>query len=249
MRTFAPVSLAAFFLLCSSGCGNPNTGVVDDARLRNAEGDSANWLMYGRTYDEHRFSPLRQINEQSIRGLGLAWSLELETTRGLEATPLVLDGVIYLTSSWSVVHAIDARTSEMLWTFDPQVDRARAADIVCCDMVNRGVALYDGKVYVGTLDGRLIALDAVTGGPVWDVLTIDPNRPYAITGYPRVANGLVMIATPGRSSASAVTSRPTMRRQARWSGAPIPYPTTRRSASSPTPWSARPKRGVANGDG
>ena len=197
MRTATAIALTVSLLLSLAACEGVRTGVVDDARLLSAGSDSANWLMYGRTYDEHRFSPLTAINEQTVGGLGLVWSRELGTTRGLEATPLVLDGVMYLTSSWSVVHAVDARSGETLWSFDPLVPRGRAAEIVCCDVVNRGVALYDGNVYVGTLDGRLVALDRLTGEPVWDVLTIDPNRPYAITGYPRVANGLVMIGNAG----------------------------------------------------
>src|SRR3569833_2110284 len=139
-----------------------------NAELRNSDKDKGNWLMYGRTYDDHRFSPLNQINEQTIGKLGLAWSHEFGTTRGLEGTPLVKDGIIYATGNWSVVYAIDAKTGQVRWTYDPKVSRARAY-FICCDVVNRGVALYHGKVYVGTLDGRLIALDENTGKPVWDV--------------------------------------------------------------------------------
>ena len=117
---------------------------------------------------------------------------ELGTTRGLEATPLVSNGVIYTTGEWSVAYALDVKSGEILWTFDPKVPRARARTI-CCDAVNRGVALYNGKVYLGALDGRLIALDAKTGKPVWDVVTIDQSKPYAITGAPRIAKGKVLI--------------------------------------------------------
>ena len=169
---------------------------IDTALLTSADRDAGNWLMYGRTYDDHRFSPLTAINEQTIAKLGLVWSRELGTTRGLEATPLVENGVIYTTGSWSVVHALDAKTGNVRWTYDPAVPRT-GAFFICCDVVNRGVALYRGKVYVGTLDGRLIALDAQSGKPVWSTLTIDPMRPYAITGYPRVANGLVIIGNAG----------------------------------------------------
>jgi quinohemoprotein ethanol dehydrogenase len=195
--------LALWMLLATAvaGCGRGEapraTPPVDDTRLREAGDDSANWLMYGRTYDEHRFSPLEQINDATVAELGLAWSRELDTTRGLEATPLVNDGVLYTTGSWSVVYAIDARSGELLWTFDPQVPRARVARFICCDVVNRGVALYRGKVYVGTLDGRLIALDAVTGQPVWSVTTSAADKAYAITGYPRIANGKVLIGNAG----------------------------------------------------
>ncbi len=154
------------------------------------------WTMHGGTNAEQRFSALSQINEQNIGQLGLLWDRELGTTRGLEATPLVSNGVIYTTGEWSVAYALDAKTGDILWTFDPKVPRARARTI-CCDVVNRGVALYDGKVYLGTLDGRLIALEAKTGKPVWDVLTVDQSKPYAITGAPRIAKGKVLIGNAG----------------------------------------------------
>ncbi len=158
--------------------------------------DGADWPMYGRSYDEQRFSPLDQINEKTVSKLGLVWSRELGTTRGLEATPLIANGVIYTTGEWSVAYAVDARTGAILWTFDPKVPRARTRRI-CCDVVNRGVALYHDKVYLGTLDGRLIALDARTGKPVWDVVTADQSKPYAITGAPRIARGMVLIGNAG----------------------------------------------------
>ena len=184
--------LPALFAFVS--CSRPKT--LDDATLRSADQDTGNWLMYGRTYDDHRFSPLNQINEQTVGKLGLAWSRELGTTRGLEATPLVEDGVIYTTGSWSVVYAIDAKTGEIRWTYDPKVPR-ESAYFICCDVVNRGVALYQGKVYVGTLDGRLIALDENSGAPVWTVSTADSAKPYSITGAPRIAKGLVIIGNAG----------------------------------------------------
>jgi quinohemoprotein ethanol dehydrogenase len=158
--------------------------------------DGADWTMYGRTYDEQRFSPLNQINEQNIGQLGLAWSRELGSTRGLEATPVVAGGVIYTTGQWSIAYALDARDGKILWTFDPRISRANVRTI-CCDTVNRGVALYNGRVYLGTLDGRLIAIDAHSGKPVWDVVTVDQSRPYAITGAPRIVKGLVLIGNAG----------------------------------------------------
>ncbi len=152
--------------------------------------------MYGLTADDHRYSPLKQIDEQSVPKLGLAWSRELGTTRALEATPLVKDGVIYTTGSWSVVFALDAKTGEIRWKYDPKVPRETAAYFLCCDAVNRGVALYNGKVYVGTLGGRLIALDEKTGTPVWSVKTADSNA-YSITSYPRIARNMVVIGNAG----------------------------------------------------
>ncbi len=197
MRTSIIVPSALACLLTVLGLvACSRTRPIDDDRLKSADRDAGNWLMYGRTYDDQRFSPLNQINEQTIGKLGLVWSRELGTTRGLEGTPLVEDGVLYLTSAWSVVHAIDAKTGVVRWTYDPSVPRSRAF-FICCDVVNRGVALYQGKVYFGTLDGRLIALDMRTGKPVWSVDTVEKTRPYAITGYPRVAKGLVLIGNAG----------------------------------------------------
>jgi len=182
----------SFLLLASNGGAAP----VGDAELRNSDKDAGNWLMYGRTYDDHRFSPLNQINEQTIGKLGLAWSHEFGSTRGLEGTPLVKDGIIYATGNWSVVYAIDAKTGQVRWTYDPKVPRARAY-FICCDVVNRGVALYHGKVYVGTLDGRLIALDEQRGTPVWTTATTDSSKPYAVTSAPRIAGGKVLIGNAG----------------------------------------------------
>ena len=190
-RSLVGLSLLSAALFCA--CGGPKT--INDAALRGADQDSGNWLMYGRTYDDHRFSPLKQIDEQTVGKLGLAWSRELGTTRGLEATPLVKDGVIYTTSSWSVVDAIDAKSGSMIWSYDPKVVRERAY-FFCCDVVNRGVALFNGKVYVATLDGRLIALDEKTGKPVWNVTTAD-NPAYSITSAPRIAKGMVVIGNAG----------------------------------------------------
>jgi quinohemoprotein ethanol dehydrogenase len=120
----------------------------------------------------------------------------MQTRRGLEATPLVSDGVLYATSAWSVVYAIDARKGTVMWRYDPAVPKDHAK-FVCCDVVNRGVALYRDKVYVGTIDGRLVALDRRTGTPVWTVQTTPKGGPYAITGAPRVAGGKVVIGNAG----------------------------------------------------
>ena len=170
--------------------------MVDDNRLRSAAGDLDNWLTHGRTYGEDRFSPLTAINEHNVHSLGLAWSFDTDTTRGLEATPLVHDGVLYTTGAWSVVYALDAKTGRELWRFDPEVPRAKGGH-ACCDVVNRGVALYRGRLFLGTLDGRLIAIDAKTGREIFSVETFPSEEPYTITGAPRVMKGLVMIGNGG----------------------------------------------------
>ena len=167
---------------------------LDDAALRDADADSAEWLSYGRTYSEQRHSPLKQIDEASVSRLGLSYSVDMQTLRGLEATPLMRDGVLYVTSAWSVVYALDARTGTVLWRHDPAVPKDHAK-FVCCDVVSRGVALYRDKVYVGTIDGRLVALDRKTGAVVWSVQTTPKGGPYAITGAPRIAGGRVVIGS------------------------------------------------------
>jgi len=151
--------------------------------------------MYGLTTNDQRYSPLKQIDEQSVPKLGLAWSHDLGTTRALEATPLEKDGVIYTTGAWSVVFALDVKTGMVLWTYDPKVPR-EIAYFLCCDVVNRGVALDGGRVYVGTLDGRLIALDENTGSVVWSVKTVN-NPAYSITSAPRIAKNMVVIGNAG----------------------------------------------------
>jgi len=190
-RLLAVVSAGAAQLGLAQSFSGPN-----DAALALAGRSAHEWLTYGRDYAETRFSPLDQINEQTVSRLGLAWSYETGSVRGHEATPLVKDGVLYATTSWSNVFALDARTGEQLWYWDSKADRARGSR-ACCDVVNRGVALYDGKVYVGVIDGRLVALDQKTGEPVWDVQTTPVDQPYTITGAPRIADGKVIIGNGG----------------------------------------------------
>jgi len=176
---------------------NKPAAAVDEQMIRANAAVSLEWPTYGLDYAESRFSHLDQINGTNVQDLGLLWTYNLESTRGVEATPLVVDGIMYVSASWSVVHAIDARTGQRLWTFDPEVPRELGYK-GCCDVVNRGVAVYDGKVYVGSFDGRLIALDAGTGGKVWERDTsIDRSRAYTITGAPRVYKGNVLIGNGG----------------------------------------------------
>ena len=169
---------------------------LDGKRIINADNEPGNWLAHGRTYDEQRFSPLDQITADNVSDLGLAWYFDTGTDRGLEASPIVVDGVMYTSGSWSVVFANDARTGELIWQFDPEVPKEWGVN-ACCDVVNRGVAVWKGRVYVGTIDGRLIALDAATGEVTWDVSTIDKTKPYTITGAPRIINDKVIIGNGG----------------------------------------------------
>ena len=172
-------------------------GNINTQRIINSNSEPQNWLSHGRNYHEQRYSPLNKINTETVKDLELEWSLDMGTTRGLEATPIVDNGIMFVSSTWSVVHAVDARTGEELWVYDPNVPRSWARK-VCCDVVNRGVAVWEGKVYFGTIDGRLISLDAKTGELFWEINTlIDTDKDYTITGAPRVANDLVYIGNGG----------------------------------------------------
>jgi quinohemoprotein ethanol dehydrogenase len=172
----------------------PGMRAVDSARIVAA--DPREWVSHGRDYGEQRYSPLDQIDESNVKQLGLAWSFDLMSEHGVESTPLVADGVMFVTAPWSILYALDAASGERLWTFDPEVPRAHARKI-CCGFVNRGVALWGDKIFLGTLDGRLIAVDRKTGKSAWSVQTAEPNWSYSITGAPRVVDGLVFIGNAG----------------------------------------------------
>ena len=174
----------------------PQVAAVDKARLENATAEPEQWLTYGGSYDESRHSTLTKINRDTLPELGVGWVYEMKNPRGVEATPIVVDGIMYVSGSWSVVYALDARTGDQLWVYDPEVSGEAAAK-GCCDVVNRGVAVYDGKVYVGVFDGRLEALDAKTGEVVWSQVTVDQTQPYTITGAPRVFKDKVIIGNGG----------------------------------------------------
>jgi quinohemoprotein ethanol dehydrogenase len=172
-------------------------GKVDGRAIIANARTTKDWPSYGLDYAETRFSRLTQIDTGNVKNLGLVWSYNLESNRGVEATPVVIDGIMYVTASWSVVHAIDVRTGQRLWVFDPKVDKSQGYK-GCCDVVNRGVAVWQGKVYVASYDGRLFALDAATGARVWEVDTIvDRKFSYTITGAPRVYKGKVIIGNGG----------------------------------------------------
>jgi quinohemoprotein ethanol dehydrogenase len=185
---------------CSPQRSTDATGPSEPAPVLGASAiaapDAADWLTYGRTYDEQRFSPLDSIHTGNVKDLGLAWYADLDTARGQEATPLVIDGRIYISTAWSKVKAYDGATGRLLWQFDPEVP-GRTAVKACCDVVNRGLAAWGSRLFLGTLDGRLIALDRETGEPVWSRGTVDPSKAYTITGAPRVIDGKVIIGNGG----------------------------------------------------
>ncbi len=194
-------ALAGAMALGLAGCGErasegtppPDSGVTD-ALIASAPADE--WLTYGRDYGEQRFSPLTQVNAGNVGELGLAWSVDFDTARGQEATPLMHDGVLYVSTAWSKVYAYDAATGAEKWSYDPEVPRETLV-AACCDAVNRGVALYGDKVYVATLDGYLVALNQSDGAVAWRSEVVPDHDNYTITGAPRVADGKVFIGSGG----------------------------------------------------
>jgi quinohemoprotein ethanol dehydrogenase len=172
-------------------------GQIDDARIIDAASEPGSWLAYGLDYQEQRFSPLTQINKSTIKDLGLAFAIDLGSNTALEATPIMVDNTLFFTSAYSIVHAVDAATGAERWRYDPEVPREFLRR-TCCGPINRGVAVYQGNVYVATLDGRLVAINATDGTRVWEVNTvIDPERNYSSTGAPRAAKGKIFIGNSG----------------------------------------------------
>jgi quinohemoprotein ethanol dehydrogenase len=180
-----------------AGAVAPGPAAVDQAQLVRSPKDGLNWITNGHDWTQQRFSPLTQINDKNVSRLGLLWYDDLHTYRGVEATPLEVDGVLYNISAWDVTIAYDTVTGKKLWTYDPKVS-PDVAQWICCGPVSRGVAAWHGKIIIATLDGRLIALNAKTGKPVWTADTvIDKNQPITITGAPRIADGNVVIGNGG----------------------------------------------------
>lgn len=189
-------SLAVTMALTSCANGGDQKADVTEARILASGATGADWLSTGRTYDEQRYSPLSQINVGNVGRLGLSWYADLDTARGQEGTPLMIDGVLYASTAWNMVKAYDARTGKPIWSYDPQVPRDTLVK-ACCDAVNRGLAAWGDKLFIGTLDGRLIALHRQTGKPVWSEVTLDQSKPYTITGAPRVVQGRVIVGNGG----------------------------------------------------
>lgn len=171
---------------------------IDDAALRNAGKTGDEWITYGLNQGETRYSPLSQINTSNVSRLGLAWSYDAGPGGGTqESTPLVHDGVMYSITNWSIVFALDARTGKEKWRWDPEVNHATVAPKICCGIVNRGVAIYEGKIFVPVIDGRLEALDAATGKPLWETRVAYSQDSYTLTLAPRVVRGRVIIGVSG----------------------------------------------------
>ena len=180
--------LAPLALLAVAACGtaDPLADVAD-----------GEWVSDGRDYTAQRYSPLTQIDASNVDQLGLAWFDDYDTFRGVEATPLYADGVLYNTLPFNITIAYDAKTGKRLWTYDPETPR-QMGRLACCEPVARGLAMYKDKIIIATLDGRLIALNKDTGEPVWTYRTFDNERyAYTITGAPRVFDGKVVVGQSG----------------------------------------------------
>ncbi len=166
---------------------------VTDARLHDSGRSGDDWLTHGLTQAETRFSPLTQITPANIARLAPAWSYDIgDGGGGQEATPLVANGTIYGITNWSIVFAVDARTGRERWRWNPEVNQDATRPRICCGVVNRGVALYNGLVIAPAIDGRLFALDADTGKPVWETRIAYPQDHYTVTMAPRIAKGRVI---------------------------------------------------------
>ena len=171
---------------------------VDDVALRNAGKTGEDWLSYGVTPQETRYSPLSQINAGNVSRLGLTWSYDVGAGGGnQEGTPLEWNGTIYGITNWSVVFAVDARTGKSKWRWDPEVNQKAVRPKICCGIVNRGLAIYEGKIISPVIDGRLEALDAGTGKPMWEARVAYPQDNYTITMAPRIAKGKVIVGVSG----------------------------------------------------
>ncbi|HSG53914.1 MAG TPA: PQQ-binding-like beta-propeller repeat protein, partial [Paracoccaceae bacterium] len=186
IRLLRPALAAGLLLAALGGAQAQDSAAVEPGQ----------WLSTGRTWDEQHYSPMDQINAGNVGQLGLTWYADLTTDRGQEATPLVLDGVLYNTEPWNITTAYDATTGRVLWRYDPQVP-LRFGRMACCDIVTRGLAAWHDKILIATLDGRLIALDKDTGAELWSTQTTDPTQSYTITGAPRVYDGMVLIGNGG----------------------------------------------------
>src|SRR5713226_8311181 len=185
----------------SSGCKAPaetvpKPGDVNEARVTSEAAAGNNWLLNGRTFDEGHFSPLKQITDQNVSGLGLAWFLDIDTAMGVVSEPIVVDGVIYVSAPMSKVYAVDAVSGKLIWKFDPHIRLDMAINGSYSARTNAGVAVWDEKVFVGTGDCRLIAMDAAAGKQLWEATVCDPTQ-TGITGAPHIAKGKVLMGFNG----------------------------------------------------
>jgi quinohemoprotein ethanol dehydrogenase len=204
MKTLRVLGVASACLAFGIGVGckaptaetTAKPGDVTEARVASESGAGTNWLLNGRTFDEAHFSPLKHITDKNVNDLGLAWYLDIDGAMGVVAEPIVVDGVIYVSAPQSRVYAVDAVSGKVIWKFDPHVRLNMAINGSYSARVNAGVAVREGKVYVGTGDCRLIAIDAAAGKQLWEATVCEPTQ-TGITGAPHIAKGKVLMGYNG----------------------------------------------------
>jgi quinohemoprotein ethanol dehydrogenase len=195
-RKGAQIMSRKFAAIIAAACATAMLGFIAPSAA-GAPASAGQWPSYSRDHTEQRYSPLKQINADNAGQLGLAWFGDLGERGGsYETTPLAVDGRLFVTAPWSKLYSFDAKTGKQLWKYDPKVPGEWAVSL-CCGIVNRGAAVWKGRVIWGTLDGRLISVDAKTGKKVWEVQATDPQKSLSITGAPRIADGRIFIGEAG----------------------------------------------------
>ena len=206
--------IAVTATVMATGAANAN---VTEEDLANDQADTARVLTNGMGRHLQRYSPLDTLNKDNVKNLVPAWAFSLggEKQRGQETQPLVYDGVMYITGSYSRVYAIDVKTGKELWQYDARLPEGI---LPCCDVINRGGAIYGDKFYFGTLDARIVALDLKTGDVVWRKKIADYKAGYSYTAAPLIVNGLVVTGNSAANSVSSDRFRRAMPKPATWSG-------------------------------
>lgn len=189
--------LILIFCFQWNGCQDrAEINLMQDKAIAN-EKETSDWLAYGRTHSEQRFSPLRTINDTTVSSLKVEWYLDLPEDIGLVSTPLVIKGVLYFSGTMNIVRAVDATNGKLIWSYDPEVGKHVGKNKKAGWSQNRGISYYNGKIFASTWDGRLLALDADSGKLIWSVQTFDPNKALTITGAPKAFKGKVLIGNGG----------------------------------------------------
>jgi alcohol dehydrogenase (cytochrome c) len=203
------LSIAALLLMASALTPVNAADMTHERALTASSKEPQNWLLHHGNYEGYRFSQLKTINSSNVKDLKIAFSVALGGMEGagtrykhgnLEGTPIVEDGVMYVTDGWGTVYAIDVTSGKkgaFKWRMDPKTDKAWAGDVACCGVNNRGVALWKDKVISITLDGRLIAINKATGEVVWERKIADPAIAETLTAAPLIVRDVAIVGTAG----------------------------------------------------
>jgi glucose dehydrogenase len=231
--TLASIALASVFNPHISADNPPKAANVNEARVAADAAEGANWLLNGRTFDSAHFSPLKQINDQNAGTLGLAWYMDIDSGMGIVSEPIVVDGIAYISAPQSKVYAIGAASGKLIWKFDPKVRLDQALNGSYSARTNAGVAVWEGKVFVGTGDCRLVAIDAASGKQIWETQVCEPTQ-TGITNAPHLAKGKVFM---GYNRSRLTTPTPEKN-----CGASGPSPAIRKSRSNRKPSKKLPRK-------